>query len=158
MTKRRIAVVAAAILVVGGCANQRDDGTGGGSVPQGGGPGPITPKPTPTGKPTETKDTGYIKLQRAEDSVSCDRVDTKITFTAQEGATHWTAKAKREPGFHKPAPADGISVQPASGSLKEGQSATVRVTGAYDKTKKWFYVQIVSRNGTTGAEQEYKCR
>jgi hypothetical protein len=158
-----VLAVVATVGVVAGC--QSAGGSNSGSGPGGGGtlptdsPGTKPAPKTTNGKPAETEDKGYAWLTRVEDGpVSCDSVDSEISFEAREGGTRWTAKAQRGEGIHDNTRADGITVRPSSGTLKQGQSATIRVTGDFDKRNKVFYVSVVSRNGSTGYAAAFKCR
>ncbi|MFC7614384.1 hypothetical protein ACFQV2_13500 [Actinokineospora soli] len=132
-----------------------------------GAPTTTAPRPTDGGARSTTVDPPddadgvadvTFRGTRGRESVSCDPLDTEFAVVARGGKARWTASAKRGAGLVENLDAQGVRVEPASGVLEDGQSTTVRVTGAYDKRNEYFYVVVVSRAGSTGHAIEFTCR
>jgi hypothetical protein len=86
---------------------------------------------------------------KGSDRVSCGSISTEFKISADSGAVTWTAQPRdRHPGNRKPyagSTADGVSVSPSSGSLRDGGSVVVTVRGSFEGGKE-FYV-VVEPNG-----------
>lgn len=151
MTSRVMAAVMVALLAATtACAGQ----------PQTGKPAPQTGKSdkpkTGEAKPA-AKGVADVSIN-GSDRISCDSVDAEVELVAKEGTARWSASAKRSPNFADKLAAQGVQVSPASGELNEGGSTGIRVRGSFDKANKYFYVVVVSRDGSTSHSVEFKCR
>jgi type IV pilus biogenesis protein CpaD/CtpE len=155
MTSRVIAAVTVALLAAtAACASEQPV-----AIPD------VRPG-TQTGKPTAPKTSAAKPAAKGvadvsingSDRISCDSVDAEVELVAKEGTARWSASAKRSPNFADKLAAQGVQVSPASGELEEGDSAAIRVRGSFDKANKYFYVVVVSRDGSTSHAVEFKCR
>jgi hypothetical protein len=158
MTSRVMAAVMVAVFfATGACAvfSQTDR-----SAPPAGKPAPPTGQPAPsaTNEPKPAaKGVADVSIN-GSDRISCDSVNAEVELVAKEGTARWSASAKRSPNFADKLAAQGVQVSPASGELKEGESTAIRVRGSFDKTNKYFYVVVGSRDGSTSHSVEFKCR
>jgi hypothetical protein len=159
MTSRVLAAVMAAVFVAtsaGACANPQAAPRTERPVPETGNTG--TPKPKTTTQPKPAANGVADVSINGSDRISCDSVDAEVELVAKDGTARWSASAKRSPNFADKLAAQGVQVSPASGELDEGDSTVIRVRGSFDKTNKYFYVVVVSRDGSTSHSVEFKCR
>jgi hypothetical protein len=161
MTSRVLAAAMAAVFVatsVGACAGPQAAPRTERPVPETGNTGNTgTPKPRTTQPKPAAKGVADVSIN-GSDRISCDSVDTEVELVAKDGTARWSASAKRSPNFADKLAAQGVQVSPASGELDEGDSTVIRVRGSFDKTNKYFYVVVVSRDGSTSHSVEFKCR
>lgn len=161
---RRVLVgVVALALAIGASACQKP--TAGSSA---GGASSAPPRTTDSGPrssavnpPDDAKGEADVTFRgtRGRESVSCDSLDAEFAVVARDGKARWSARPKRDAGLVNNLDAQGVRIEPASGVLAEGQSTTVRVRGSFDKRiQPYFYVLVVSRDGSTGHAIEFKCR
>ncbi len=160
---RTVAGVLAALAAVSvACSWGRSDDGGSGagdgerpatSAPRTDRPGPSAPRTERPGPAATTgpASTGTVTVSfrgtRGSDRVRCAAIDTEFAVTAYQGPIVWTA----EPRATEPArwpydgnPAAGVGVEPASGTLAEGQSAVVRVRGT--ATGRQFFIAVSAPN------------
>jgi hypothetical protein len=174
MTRKGLLAVAIAAVVSTSACAQVSGGSGGGSGSvtviggSGGGSGGTggggeSPKPSVgkggsgSGGSSDAKGDADVAIA-GSDHVNCDTISADVQVTARDGKAAWTASAKRSPDFADRLLAQGVSVSPASGTTDEGRSSTVHVRGSFDRTNKYFYVTVVSRENTTSHSVEFTCR
>lgn len=160
---RKALLVATLVAVLGTSAcslfGNNSGGGDGGAVPR---PGPVTDSSKPSNPkpsdPGETAAKGYAEVAYGgSEKVDCGAVNTQVKLTAHEGRAAWTARAQLGDSFVANAPASGVRVSPASGTLDDGRGSTIQVSGAFN-TAKFFYVMVVSRSGSTGKAVKFTCR
>jgi hypothetical protein len=157
MTSRVMTAVMVALLAATtACAGQQEVPPAGKPAPPAGKPGNTAAPRTSEAKPA-AKGVADVSIN-GSDRISCDSVNTEVKLVAKEGTARWSASAKRSPNFADKLAAQGVQVSPGSGELDEGDSAVIRVRGSFDKTNKYFYVVVVSRDGSTSHSVEFKCR
>jgi hypothetical protein len=159
MTSRVMAAVMAAVFVAtGACASRPQaappaEKPADKPVPQPGKPGK-----TPTEQPKPAAN-GVVDVSiNGSERISCDSIGAEVELVAKDGTARWSASAKRSPNFADKLAAQGVQVSPASGELAEGDTAVIKVRGEFDKSNKYFYVVVVSRDGSTSHSVEFKCR
>jgi hypothetical protein len=162
---RRGLLVATLVAVLGtsacGLFESNNGGGGGGGVPRStpttdsSTPGPTKPKPSDPGETAK----GYAEVAYGgSDKVDCGAISAQVKLTAHDGKAAWTARAQLGDSFVANTPASGVRVSPASGTIDNGRSSTIQVTGTFDKAAKVFYVMVVSRDGSTGKAVKFTCR
>lgn len=164
---RKVLLVATLVAVLGTSACSlfvsNNGGGGGGS---GSRPGPVTDpfvpgstSPKPSNPKAEGDTKGYADVAvNFSDKLDCAHLHGQVRVTGKEGRAAWTAKAKRTDSFADQTPADGVTIWPTSGTVDQGLSSTIQVEGTFDKAKKFFYVMVVSRGGSTGYSVKFTCQ
>ena len=90
-----------------------------------------------------------VAWMASQPSASVDLVFADPPYNA--GRESWDS-------FADQSPAEGVTIWPTSGTVDQGLSSTIQVEGTFDKAKKFFYVMVVSRAGSTGYSVKFTCQ